>query len=242
MDSEHARMLAVMEGLAGALKPGDLDATLTSITSAAVELLPQVEYSSITIVHADGTVETAAPTDEMLIGLDKAQGELREGPCYDAAEEKVHVFCPNIGADERFPRYGPVALSYGIRSQAGLRLFHSSKSQGALNFYSTRVGALNEDLEPLQALFSHHAGMAVGYAREVQNLNEAIRTRTVIGQATGVVMERYGLPEHRAFALLSGLSVERFVKLRVIAQEIVEALVNDGKEGVNHVIRGDRED
>lgn len=242
MDDEQARMLEVMERFATALKPGDLDATLSSITEAAVQILPQVEYSSITIVHNDGRVETAAPTHDILLGLDQAQAELREGPCFDAAEENIHIFSPNIAHDERFPNYGPVALSYGVRSQAGLRLFHAPRSQGALNFYSTKVGALTQDLEPLQALFSHHAGMAIGYAREVHNLNEAVKTRTLIGQATGVVMERYGLPDHRAFALLTRLSQERNVKLRQIAQEIVDALASDGGDGVNHVIRGEQPD
>jgi GAF domain-containing protein len=130
------------------------------------------------------------------------------------------VVSPNLAADERFPRYAPAALAHGIRAQAGIRLFEGPRSQGALNLYSTRVGAF-EDFETLAALFAHQAAVAIGYAREVQNLNEAVRTRQRIGQAVGIVMERYGLTDERAFAFLTRLSQHRNVKLRVVAQELV---------------------
>jgi AmiR/NasT family two-component response regulator len=55
----------------------------------------------------------------------------------------------------------------------------------------------------------------------VDNLEEAVRTRTTIGQAVGIVMERYRLDDERAFAFLARLSQQRNVKLRVVAEEII---------------------
>jgi AmiR/NasT family two-component response regulator len=43
----------------------------------------------------------------------------------------------------------------------------------------------------------------------------------VIGQATGILMERFDLAPDRAFAVLSRLSSQRNVKLRQLAEEIV---------------------
>ncbi len=225
----EARLLDTARRLAESLKPGDLDATLAQITRAAVEVLPDVEYSSITVKHEDGTLGTAAWTHEMLLEIDKAQYELQEGPCYYAAVETAHVTSPNLAADERFPKYGPVALSKGIRAQAGIRLFDAPRSQGALNLYSTKVGSF-QDFESLAALFAHQAAIAIGYASEVQNLNEAIRTRQTIGQAVGIVMERYGLTDERAFAFLTRLSQHRNVKLRLVAQEIIAASDHRGDD------------
>ncbi|MFI5707128.1 GAF and ANTAR domain-containing protein [Kribbella sp. NPDC051620] len=206
--------------LAKSLTPGDLDHTLSRITAAAVEVLPEVEYASITVKHSDGRLETAAPTDDVLWGVDAAQYDLQEGPCYDAAVEAAHVLAPDLANDPRFPRYAVTATAVGIRAQAGIRLFDAPKSQGALNLYSTRIGAF-EDLGSIGLLFRHQSAMAIAYAQEIQNLQEALRTRRTIGQAIGIVMERYSLSDQRAFAFLTRLSQHGNVKLNKVAERLV---------------------
>jgi hypothetical protein len=210
-----------MQQLSKSLTPGDLDHILSRITQAAVEVLPNVEFASITILHADGRLETVAPTDDLLWGVDAAQYELREGPCYDAAADAVHVVSPDLATDPRFPRYAATAVAAGINAQAGIRLFDAPKSRGALNLYARAIGAF-EDLGMLGALFRHQSAMAIDYAREIQNLREAVRTRGMIGQAVGIVMERYKLTDERAFAFLTRLSQHGNLKLRTIAEQIVE--------------------
>lgn len=208
--------------LAAALRPGDLDTTLSNITAAAVDVLPDVSAASLTIKHADGRLETVAPTDEMLRELDTAQYALREGPCYEAAIDTVHVIAPDLANDERFPRYAPVVLRAGIRAQAGIRLFDSGESTGALNLYSPEVGAF-EDLGALSQLFAHQSAMALDYARHIGQLQEAVATRQIIGQAVGMVMERYQVDEARAFGFLTRLSSHENVKLRLVAERLVHA-------------------
>jgi hypothetical protein len=215
------RLLDAAKRLAGRLTPGDLDRTLCEITAAAVEVLPNVELSSITIRHADGTLATVAPTDELLVRVDARQYELREGPCYYAVTTDEHVISSDLGADERFPRYGAMAVAEGLRAQVGVRLFDGPRGNGALNLYSRRVGAF-DDLHSLSALFAHQAAQAIAYAHEIEGLGEAVRTRTTIGQAVGIVMERYQLNEERAFAFLQRLSSHRNVKLRLVARELVD--------------------
>jgi GAF domain-containing protein len=226
---DETRLLQTTRRLAETLQPGDLDETLAQITRAAIEVLPDVEYCSITVKHADGSLETVAPTHDVLLEVDAAQYTLQEGPCYHTATDTVHIIAPNLSVDERFPRYSAVAVAAGIRAQAGIRLFDAPASQGALNLYSTKVGAF-EDIESLGALFAHQSALAIAYAREVGNLAEAVRTRTTIGQAVGIVMERYQLTDERAFAFLSRLSQHRNVKLRLIAQEIVAASEHRGDQ------------
>lgn len=218
---ETERLLEQAERLSKTLTPGDLDHTLARITAAAVELLPEVDYASMTILHADGRVDTVAPTDELLRTVDAAQYALREGPCYDAAAESVHVISPYLDSDPRFPRYAATAVAAGIEAQAGLRLYDAAKSRGALNLYARRPGAFS-DLGALGQLFQHQAAMAIEYAREIHNLQEAVRTRGLIGSAVGIVMERYQLTDDRAFAFLTRLSQDGNTKLRMIAQQIIE--------------------
>lgn len=217
------RLVDLAQRLARSLPPGDLDETLSRVTAAAVEVLPEVTMASISVLHADGSLETAAPTDDLLCAIDAAQYELQEGPCYQATVETGNVVSTDLAADERFPRYRQTALEAGIRAQAGVRLFDAKASQAALNLYSDRVGSF-ADLNSLALLFREQSAMALAYAHEVQELREAIRSRQLIGQAVGVVMERYGLNDQRAFAFLARLSQTRNVKLRLVAQEIVDEL------------------
>jgi GAF domain-containing protein len=223
------RLVETARRLMTTLTPGDLDHTLSRITAAAVEVLPEVEYASITVLHGDGKLETFAPTAEVLWGLDAAQYQLREGPCYDAAVDTVHVISPNLAADVRFPQYAAVAVEAGIRAQAGLRLYDAPKSQGALNLYATKVGAF-EDLGSLGRLFTHQSATAIEYAKEIHNLQEALKTRRTIGQAIGIVMERYKLSDSRAFAFLTRLSQHRNVRLNKVAQEMVEDVSQQADE------------
>ena len=223
------RILDASRRLAAALQPGDLDTTLANITAAAVEVLPDVQASSITVKHADGRLETVAPTHDFLRDVDAAQYELQEGPCYEAAVDTVHITSPNLSADERFPRYAPVALRAGVRAQAGVRLFDTPSSNGALNLYSGRVGSFT-DLGVLSQLFAHQSAVALDYARQVDQLQEAVRSRQLIGQAVGIVMERYSVDEARAFGFLTRLSNDQNLKLRLVAERLVQASVDGGTD------------
>jgi len=218
MDSDG--LLDQAERLWKALTPGDLDHTLGRITAAAVEVLPDTDYASITVLHSDGRLETIAPTDEVLWGVDAAQYELREGPCYGAAVDAVHITSPYLDQDQRFPRYAATAVAAGINAQAGIRLFDAPKSRGALNIYSRTAGAFS-DLGALGELFRHHAAIAIDYAQEISNLQEAVRTRGLIGNAVGIVMERYHLTDERAFAFLARLSQDGNIKLRTVAERLI---------------------
>jgi GAF domain-containing protein len=219
---EEAEILLASQELLQRLTPGDLDTTLQSITRAAVEVLPQVQYASITIRRRDGSVDSFAVTDDLLADLDEQQFQLQEGPCYDATTDHPYILVGNLGGDERYPHYGPVAVRAGIRSQAGIPLFENNRTAGRLNLYSRHVGALDH-LETVSRLFSHQATVALSYSIEVTTLREAVQTRTRIGEAVGIVMERHNIPEQRAFAFLTRLSQTRNVKLRLIADEMIKA-------------------
>ena len=225
---DDAELIEAAGRLVKSLTPGDLDQTLSRITAAAVEVLPQVEYASITVKHSDGRLETVAPTNDLLWGVDAAQYKLQEGPCYEAATDSVHVISPDLAVDQRFPRYAATAVAVGIQAQAGLRLFDAPKSQGALNLYSTTVGSF-EDIGSLGRLFAHQSALAIAYAQEIGNLQAALRTRRTIGQAIGILMERYSLTDQRAFAFLTRLSQHGNVKLNQLAEQFVVDAEGKGK-------------
>jgi GAF domain-containing protein len=222
MPEHEGRALHLATTLADALQGTRLEDTLASLTRAAVETLPGVDHASITMRHEDGSIESYASTADFLNALDQSQYDEQEGPCYDGVTNNAFTVCGDLLNDPRYPRYGRRAAEAGIRSQAGVRLFESGKATGALNLYSRSVGAL-ADISFLAGLFSQHARTAIAYAREIEGLNQAMLSRQLIGQAVGVLMERYRLSSDRAFAFLARVSQDRNVKLRVVAEEVLAA-------------------
>jgi hypothetical protein len=221
--TDDDRLVQAARRLSATLTPGDLDHVLHRITAAAVELLPDVDYASITIQRTDGTLHTVAPTDDLVCDLDVAQYELKEGPCYEAAVNDIHVTSPDLAQDERFPRFGPVAAASGIRSQAGIRLYDApGSSQGALNLYSRRLGAF-EDLGVLGALFADRSAAAIAYAQGLDDQRTASQVREKIGKAVGATMERYEFTDERAFAFLTRLAQYHAVPLPVVADAVITA-------------------
>jgi GAF domain-containing protein len=117
----------------------------------------------------------------------------------------------------------PEAVALGVQSQLAVKLFLDGEGTlGGINFYSTTSKDVDSDAEAVADLFAAHSAIALGHARERETLNEALHSRKVIGQAIGILMERYQMNEDRAFAFLVRASSQSNVKLRDIAQELVD--------------------
>jgi AmiR/NasT family two-component response regulator len=70
-------------------------------------------------------------------------------------------------------------------------------------------------------LFAVHASIALGHAQQEHQLNQALSSRKVIGQAVGILMERYQIDQDRAFHFLMRVSSTSNIKLRDVAHELV---------------------
>lgn len=124
---------------------------------------------------------------------------------------------------DRWPRYASKARELGIGSMLSFLLFTEEDDLGALDLYSTQPGALTERSEQVGWLLASHAAVAFSSARHEAQLRDAIATRQDIGEALGIVMERYKLPEQDAFAVLRKTSQDRNIKLRDLARTISES-------------------
>ncbi len=100
------------------------------------------------------------------------------------------------------------------------RLFNDH-TLGALNLYSTRLDAFDEDDLAEGLALAAHAAVAMTAAQEAEHLRTAMDTRTVIGQAAGILMERFDLTEDHAFAVLVRVSSTTNTKLRQVAADLV---------------------
>jgi GAF domain-containing protein len=201
----------------------DLDATLQTIADVARDSVPGFTDAGISTIDQRGTVVTRAATGDLVWELDRLQYGLGEGPCVDTLHDARVVAVPRLRHDQRWPRYVPQAVELGLRSQLAVSLYLDDRGTlGGLNLYSTAREDLDEQAEPIAELFAAHAAIALGHARERASLNDALASRKVIGQAIGIVAERYDMDEDRAFAFLVRASSHGNVKLRDVAQELVD--------------------
>lgn len=130
------------------------------------------------------------------------------------------VTTSDLSRDARYPAYGEVAVSAGVLAQVAVVLFDTSQARGVLNLYSQRSGAF-DDRAVLTDLFAHHSATALAYAAEYHDRKTTGAERNPVGQALGIVMERFQFSEAKAFALLQRTAEHREVSVRLVAQELV---------------------
>jgi len=224
--------LSLAEGLAQAAatinRSTTLDETLDAIVLATRSSVPGFDHVGISITHRDGPIETRAGTGPLVWDLDTIQYELREGPCYDSITDQHDIVVEHLRHDQRWPHYVPRAVEHGLRSQLGIVLYDDGRTLGGLNLYSTSSDDVDPDAVLAARLFATHASIALGHAQEQHHLHEAIASRKVIGQAIGIVMERYHIDEDRAFQFRVRASSTSNHQL----PDAAEALVRSTNEGI----------
>jgi len=130
-------------------------------------------------------------------------------------------------ADVRWPEYGPkAAMVFGLGSQLAFQFLAEPHARGALNLYANRPQAIDAETRQLGAMFANLAAVALGWSRLDESLHEALTTRETIGQAIGIVMERYHLDADRAFGFLVRTSQTSNVKVRDVARGIIADTVS----------------
>lgn len=194
---------------------------LTAITAAAVTNVPGAEYASITTVLAGKFLRSVALIGDVAEKCDALQEEFGQGPCLESAIEQLTIRIDDMDSDERWPRFARAASALGVRSMICFQLYVEGLNFGALNLHASRAYAFDEDAESIGSLFAAHAAIAFSSAREEQQIRAALTSRDVIGQAKGMLMERYNLGAQAAFALLSKLSQDTNVKLVDIANQVI---------------------
>jgi ANTAR domain len=218
-------LVDVMEDVAGSFDGTvSVDETLPRITASAVSNVPGAEYASISIRRVDGLIETLASTGRLALEADLVQYRLKEGPCYETVTGGPTLTSGRLGSDSRWPLYGPEVARLGVRSQLAVLLSHDSETLG-LNLYSTVADSL-DDVDGIAELFAIYVRAILGHAQDVENWVKAVDSRTLTGQATGILMERYHLSPAAAFDFLIRISQTTNTKLRTIAADIVKTAAN----------------
>ncbi|RWZ51997.1 ANTAR domain-containing protein [Labedella phragmitis] len=196
-------------------------------TEATVDVV--VEYAR-DAVKCDGAgvhllegkrIRTAASTGELVRQADDLQNELGEGPCLSSIESLGSYVVPDSANDPRWPVYGPRLARLGYRSMVSVPLVTKDSVIGSLNLFSVAPHSLDATDEAVARIFARHASIALANARSEDNLEKALDGRKAIGQAQGILMERFRIDEGRAFSLLRRYSQHHNTKLVVVAQDVI---------------------
>lgn len=179
------------------------------------------DHAGVVVATKGDGLETVAVTDPVVARLDALQTETGQGPDLDMDAGRLSVVVTDTALESRWPDWSRQAAGLGIRSVLGVRMYNGEQSFGTLNVFSRRRDAFAVEDQSVMHAIARLAAIAVSSTRKEQNLWRAIDSRKLVGQAQGILMERFGLDPDEAFAVLVRYSQTRNVKVVAIAEELV---------------------
>lgn len=206
---------------------GSVADTLAEIVDLAVATIDGCDFAGLFLLERD-VITSPVHTDPVVNEIDNLQYGCGEGPCLDAVALGQIFYADDLGEDPRWPRFGAQANAAGIRSVLALPLA-TNGTPGALNLYARYPAAFGVADRAKGVILASLAGLAVSIARShedeerrAENLNSALATRELIGQAQGILMERERITSGQAFDILRRASQHLNRKLRDVAQDLVD--------------------
>lgn len=230
MPEESTRSAEPSEGFSATVAKIALDLHEADDAEQTIERI--VEYSrdalgsddaGILLIHARGRIEAVVATSSDVTKAHLMQVELDEGPCLQASEDPTKIFrIDDTATDTRWPRWGAEVAALGFRSVVAAPLATRTRRYGSINMYSREVAAFDDGDEEVAAILARHASVALAASHNIDGLRDAVDGRKTIGMAMGVLIARYDIDPPTAFSVLRRYSQTNNLKLRAVADRIVE--------------------
>src|ERR1700687_432116 len=213
VEPPHRRIAEIVHEL-HSRPDADSDTVIAELAEHAAVEIPGAQYAGVTVIRNAKYIDTPAATHKWPILLDEIQQRHREGPCLTAAWEEKTIHVADLEADDRFPRYRRDALEQTpIRSIMAFQMFIAGETMGALNVYAVQPHAFGQGSKAIGLIFAAHSSVAWTAARRDEQFKRALASRDSIGQAKGMIMERYGVDAVQSFEVLRKLSQDSNVPL-----------------------------
>ena len=205
------------------------DEVLDLVAELAEGSLSVADAASVS-VKTDGKRITPASSQKMATDLDQLQYDEDEGPCIEAMTTGEEILSFPL-EQKRWVKFAAAATADGVHGMYSLPLSADNDTIGALNLYSRRQEGPDDKERELARMFARQAAVVVANstalndARQLSDqLQEALQSREVIGQAKGILMLREGYGPDEAFDALKTMSQHANVKLRDVAQQLVDSV------------------
>ncbi len=199
-------------------------AGLRELIENSVRHVAGCQYAGITLAEKGKAVTSVVATHRYPMVLDAIQDRCREGPCLTAAWRHHMIYVEDLNVDQRWPNYQRHALEQTpVRSIASYELYDDGDGMAALNFYAEHPHAFSDEALELAGVFAAHVALGWSVMRRQDQFRSALSSRDIIGQAKGVIMERFNLDAVEAFDLLTRLSQQSNTKLIDIATALIDS-------------------
>ena len=230
-------MLEALQRLSTLLEPDPtFQNILQSVAELSVAAIGGCDSAGVTL-RRDGQHLTAAASDDYTLEIDKIQYETGEGPCVAAMAENRFMQIEAVTKEKRWPDFCRQAAEKGFKSCLSYPLTKDGtpRTPGTLNIYARTERAFSDSDVTLGYLVASQAAAALHNAEVFRasqhladELQEALKSRDVIGQAKGILIERENLTDAEAFEMLKTLSQTTNTKLRDVAQRVVDETTKNG--------------
>jgi GAF domain-containing protein len=187
-------------------------------------------YCNLLVVRRKRPVTVACSTPRARI-MDELQFAFGDGPCLSAIRTGRTMHVPDVSTEDRWPEYVRAVAGEGVGSILAIPLRLEGDSSAALNIYSALPhGFSGEDIAQAE-LFGEQSAKTLRlelrmarlqYAKE--DLESAMKSRTAIDTAVGVVMAQNRCSQKEAMAILVKASNSRNIKLREVAVGVIESI------------------
>ncbi|MFJ5693938.1 ANTAR domain-containing protein [Arthrobacter sp. NPDC093125] len=177
---------------------------------------------------------TIASSDDHARAMDEVQYAFDDGPCLTAIRESVTVHAPDLRHDDRWPEYAAAALKGGIGAMLAVPFLGEGDAKAGLNLYSTHAHGFSGDSIGRAEKFAIQANTSLRLALRIAQLTDArndltiaMKSRTTIDLAAGVIMAQNRCSQATAMAILKNASSARNVKLRDVAATVIASVSSD---------------
>ena len=222
-DSRTESQADAFAGLAHDLYEGkNSEETLRRIVDSAVALVG-CDYAGVLVTRKGNKFDAITATDPIAEKADALQVDLHEGPGIAAVSDACTTLVSDTAADMRWPRWAAGTRALHLGSVLAVRLWTSQSTLGALNLYACSPRWFDPDALAVAEVLGRHASIALASARQEDSLQQAIEARTLIGQAQGILMERFDLDDESAFKVLRRHSQNTNLKLNEVARILVNS-------------------
>jgi GAF domain-containing protein len=216
-DPDPLELAHIAETLQAAPTPGHTAEEIVDYVRGQLD----ADHAGLTLIRKTG-LETIASTDNLVDQADTWQEELNEGPCQDRSWDRQTLSVDDLTIDGRWPLWAEKVAPLGIASILAAELTNrDDRRVGALTVYWTEPHGFTIDDISYVNIFAHHAAVALVESLKEADLNITLDSRKRIGQAQGILMERYDLDRDQALDMLCRYSHHHNVKLRQVAEHLV---------------------
>jgi hypothetical protein len=198
---------------------GTVSDTLSQAAKIAMATIEGCDFAGV--VLTERVVVSTGPTMDL---ADSLQSHNCEGPCLDPKSDQAIFDAVDL-------KYDDLCSNHAATSSAGMHnvLAVPVGESGMLNLYARSPASFGATDRVKGALLASLASIALSVARvreaenrRTHNLNVALSTREIIGQAEGILMERERITGDQAFDILRRAFQNLNIKLREVAQLLIE--------------------